>query len=333
MPHFNKSIPVRFLAKIATDLGSYGIFVGELLQEFGYPADILANESNVISLDHLDKVLEVIETQTDRDDWGILVGRRIHLPDYLPYEPNMIERETLGQLLHTCSILSASTHPSCILTYTSLDDKIVTRYYPVVDMSKRVMEFLFDTHAACCHEFVTYWLGKRAEPYQIYISKDDLDCYSDSFFEPAVVLRNRYSTPCVSIHISNHLLVMRRAHDLESSNQPAFSPPALGTGTLTQWTSLIVSESRHVNLTIDMCAEMQRVSVKTFSRRLKSEGSNFREIVKAAKHAKACRLLADSDLPVKQISNLLGYSSLSNFSSAFRKIQGLSPDAYRKYVS
>ena len=40
-------------------------------------------------------------------------------------------------------------------------------------------------------------------------------------------------------------------------------------------------------------------------------------------------LLAETDLSMSQIAQLLGFSSLSYFSQVFRKTQGLSPMEYR----
>ena len=44
----------------------------------------------------------------------------------------------------------------------------------------------------------------------------------------------------------------------------------------------------------------------------------------------AKRYLLDTDLPIQEISNLSGYTSLSNFSLAFKKVFGTSPSSLRK---
>jgi AraC-like DNA-binding protein len=42
------------------------------------------------------------------------------------------------------------------------------------------------------------------------------------------------------------------------------------------------------------------------------------------------RLLAETDLSLSQIANILGFSSASYFSQSFRKSEGISPIEFRK---
>ena len=51
-------------------------------------------------------------------------------------------------------------------------------------------------------------------------------------------------------------------------------------------------------------------------------GTDYRDMTKY--------LLAETDLPMSQISQLLGFSSLSYFSQVFRRSQNESPMEYRK---
>ncbi|SFJ79288.1 AraC-type DNA-binding protein [Paenibacillus sp. UNC496MF] len=54
------------------------------------------------------------------------------------------------------------------------------------------------------------------------------------------------------------------------------------------------------------------------------------EFVRAARHREARRLLRESDLTAERIGELVGYADLHYFSRVFRKLEGVSPRAYRK---
>ncbi|NBD25356.1 AraC family transcriptional regulator [Paenibacillus glycinis] len=54
------------------------------------------------------------------------------------------------------------------------------------------------------------------------------------------------------------------------------------------------------------------------------------EFVRAVRHREARRLLRETDLTAEQIGERVGYADLHYFSRIFRKLEGVSPRAYRK---
>lgn len=54
------------------------------------------------------------------------------------------------------------------------------------------------------------------------------------------------------------------------------------------------------------------------------------EYLKSIKMNKACELLKDTDTPIIEISNILGYTSLSHFNRIFKDCLGITPAKYRK---
>jgi len=83
--------------------------------------------------------------------------------------------------------------------------------------------------------------------------------------------------------------------------------------------------------TVTALAERVNMSKSAFSER-------FREVVgqpplhylTAQRMRKACRLLRETQLGVKEISGQVGYESASSFSNAFKRYLGKSPAGYRK---
>lgn len=81
---------------------------------------------------------------------------------------------------------------------------------------------------------------------------------------------------------------------------------------------------------IEKVAGNLNISVRTFQRRLKEEGSTFKSLVNDLREAFAKRYLANHKLTIKEIAYLLNYSEPSAFNRSFRKWTGLSPKEYRK---
>ncbi|HPG86673.1 MAG TPA: helix-turn-helix transcriptional regulator, partial [Spirochaetales bacterium] len=67
-----------------------------------------------------------------------------------------------------------------------------------------------------------------------------------------------------------------------------------------------------------------------FSRRFKERaGCPLFEFINRQRVARACALLKSSDLSIIEISEAVGYNSLSFFNRYFLRIVGLSPREYR----
>ena len=72
------------------------------------------------------------------------------------------------------------------------------------------------------------------------------------------------------------------------------------------------------------------MSTRTLRRKLKNEGSTFRDLLEEIRYGLAREYLADTHLPMEEISALLGYTESANFSHAFKRWSGLSPSAWRQ---
>ncbi|MBP1180784.1 helix-turn-helix domain-containing protein [Methylobacterium sp. PvR107] len=77
-------------------------------------------------------------------------------------------------------------------------------------------------------------------------------------------------------------------------------------------------------------ARLRLVNRRTLSRRLKAEGTTFRQLANEAQFAVAKQLLADTHLNLTQIAVVLNFSELAAFTHAFRRWSGMAPSAWRK---
>ncbi|ACL57397.1 helix-turn-helix domain-containing protein [Methylobacterium nodulans] len=77
-------------------------------------------------------------------------------------------------------------------------------------------------------------------------------------------------------------------------------------------------------------AQQMGIHRRTLSRRLKSEGTSFTQIVDEAQLGIAKRLLADTTMSMAEISAALKFSEPAAFTHAFRRWTGTTPSAWRK---
>ncbi len=80
---------------------------------------------------------------------------------------------------------------------------------------------------------------------------------------------------------------------------------------------------------IDYVAEKMGTSARTLRRRLREEGSSYRELLDEVRYGLAREYLGNTRLPMEEIATLLGYTESGNFSHAFRRWSGQSPRGWR----
>jgi AraC-like DNA-binding protein len=79
----------------------------------------------------------------------------------------------------------------------------------------------------------------------------------------------------------------------------------------------------------ELLAKTLNLSLRSFQRRLKQEGTTYKTLVADTRRELAVMYIKNSQLSVSEITFLLGFSEPSNFSRAFKRWMGESPSDYR----
>jgi len=74
------------------------------------------------------------------------------------------------------------------------------------------------------------------------------------------------------------------------------------------------------------------LSQRTLQRKLKEEGTSFKELLDETRRELAKEYVNDTSLSFSEITYLLGFSEQSNFTRAFKRWQGQSPSAFREQM-
>ena len=63
---------------------------------------------------------------------------------------------------------------------------------------------------------------------------------------------------------------------------------------------------------------------------IRRTGKSYSELIQAKRMEKACEMLAYTDKTIVRIAELTGYADQFYFSKVFKRVFGMSPNAYRK---
>lgn len=81
---------------------------------------------------------------------------------------------------------------------------------------------------------------------------------------------------------------------------------------------------------VSSAAKAFSLSAREFQKKLKANGTSFRELLLAQKMAFAKERLHDDDTSIKDLAARLGYTNVSNFSRAFQTYTGETPSSFKK---
>ena len=71
------------------------------------------------------------------------------------------------------------------------------------------------------------------------------------------------------------------------------------------------------------------ISPRVLQRRLKEEGTSYSELLDDCRHIMAIKLISQNKLPLSEVTYILGFSDQSNFSRAFKRWTGSTPNHFK----
>ena len=159
-------------------------------------------------------------------------------------------------------------------------------------------------------------------------------CYEQTFHCPV-----EFNTPTYQLLIPNKLLDVPLLHSDSATAALCIEKCELFKARLEQDFD-IVAEVEELLLSnpgrfpkIDDMAKMLNVSGRTLRRRLNDKGSRYQLIVDDIRYRLAKEYLETTSLSIEQIALSLEYSDPANFSHAFKRWSGVSPQFYRRKKS
>jgi AraC-like DNA-binding protein len=92
---------------------------------------------------------------------------------------------------------------------------------------------------------------------------------------------------------------------------------------------LLVGGAGQTETSLEEVSKLFSIHPRTLNRRLRDQGTSFKELIAVTRYDMARQLLRDTRLPVAQIAAALDYTEPSAFNRAFRRWSGTAPLAWR----
>lgn len=134
------------------------------------------------------------------------------------------------------------------------------------------------------------------------------------------------------------IIVQRPLTDVITSLSPIYYELMLELNRKASYTPIVLLTQKHIenyyykeDLSLQDLADMLHISPTYLSRLLKNEiGVSFIEYLIQVRVEKAIQIMSDPTIKLYEVARRVGYNNQHYFSTAFKKVVGLSPAEYRK---
>lgn len=137
-----------------------------------------------------------------------------------------------------------------------------------------------------------------------------------------------FESSCLSLPIEKADASLCALLDRHAEEMLAKFPPR--DSLVEQVRSIIASEFRGGDPSLEHVAEQLRMTPRTLQRKLHELGTSHNELVEQMRCQLAMRYLREREMAICEVAYLLGFSESSSFHRAFKRWTGLTPKEFRK---
>jgi len=181
--------------------------------------------------------------------------------------------------------------------------------------------------------FIQAYLGDGWSPEIVHV------CYprdmSAQRFEQALGTTVMFDAPDIAVVIDKAALRTERRHSVGLDEQLTMADVFAESTTDSRTTVGAVRDILRLRalrgeLDLEGTARFAGIGPRSLQRQLHRRGLSYRKLVEEISMQRAIGLLTDTDHPIAEIAFSLGYSEPGNFTRAFRRLTGRSPQHYRQ---
>ena len=325
-------VPLRSWLKAAT---SCGFAIHPILSKTGISAVDSTLSETTISLDQSRRLIEACVAKSSRGHFPFVLGEYFafySIPEIETYV------STCGSLRDALKIFDWIRSLMTPRVRTSLHESHQWAELRV-DLGSHVVNnkatiYFTETWLASTHKLICELFGQSTiERILLRHSRPPyIDAYNQLF---GVELR--FDQPQDAIVLRRELLdqplmgVFPEIHrEAEAKIKLRISQLLTRTGISGELERLLLENTALLSGTLEECATILGLHVRTLQRRLHEEDQNFSDLQNKSKYRLACLLLSETELDFEYICDRLGFSERRAFTRAFKRWSGQSPSAYRK---
>lgn len=326
-----------WLTLIAPALDSYGIEGRAFLAARGFDYERDSDPSQRFPISIMNRLWADAVHETGAADFGLVAGALITPNTLSVLGMAMWSACTLKEQLECFIRYQFILAKASRMTIVERDDQLISTTYIHLnpDGSFLVPEFAQDAICAALHTLRRTLYRRSYSPLKVELmrSKPDNPARYEAFFgcpvafgQPAIRVYIRKEDALAPIPGGSPYVAKAAERLLEEYAAQTRTPPDI-IGQLRQALTLLLPQGK---ATMDQVVKQLHTSKRTFHRKLDERGTSFREQMEAVRRELACRYMVQNELTVGDISFLLGFSSSSNFTRAFKRWTGFTPQDYRQ---
>lgn len=329
--HSDAAFSSDYLRVFFSFIQSRGFNASQLLEHTGVDDSQLKNLPYINFL-QCSLILNNAHRLLNDPDWGLLFGEKLHVGTHGLLGHLSISADNSLQSLQAYHEYLKVRSQLIAIRYELIGQKIIVIFEPTYELGES-LRYLID---CCISGFLTLLRSKLSienanVPVRVAYKKPE----STAVHQRILGLDVEFDAGCSSIELPLELLKSKNPaanpHIFQLVKQQSEAALAnVGDRCLEDRLVGLLMERPEEFVTQAVMAKKLNVAPRTLRRRLQENGSTYQQLQSKARKKIATELLRDTDFPIKDVANRLGYSEEVNFNRAFRRWVGQSPAEYRK---
>ena len=330
MAEVNYQVPViqTNYAKILVQMFSdYGLNLHQLLEDSGLPPDLIQSDSDFVPSESIKRLIYLTSVQLGVSKFTDLLGlafRRRIIPHVLH---QFVDYQTIGDALQHIGKIFSNDSPG---SRVSLEEEHGQTWFCRQALDDDSPKFQWGEAFAIIYiiELITILSNRPWQPTKIRLQGNESDVVSTITTSHCQIYVQQEKTSVMLPDDILHLPIQLTSKDLS----PKPSLVEWHTSFTDSVYELLKPYVKEQDLSIEDAAQLLNFSVRTFQRKLKQENTSFRKIKENLMYSVACELMEQGHT-LTYISSQLGYTNISHFSRAFKRVSGLTPKIYQRSIS
>lgn len=330
----NPKISTQILLPVVERLRVIGERATPLLEDVGINPDDLSDINKMVLLKDYVRFFELAAQKTGRAHFGLEAGKSITSDSLGALGFLFASAPSLNDALSGLASYISALQEGTVIKLTGDGSEARYEYQISSDMIKdrrQDSEYSLAASLTLMRQFI----GRDFQPKEVCFEHERIGNHSyyekqfgcHVFFNQPVnyILLEKDTLKLGSPSLSDKLYPIIANHlnelILAKGNIESFAD---------QVTSLMTNDSLESGISLDGIASKLGLSKSTITRRLKSEGKTFNQLLTEKRIQLAKRLLKTSRVSIAQIALKTGYSENASFTRAFKNHTGISPEQYRR---
>jgi AraC-like DNA-binding protein len=329
------SIPTSYTRLIAQELGMHARNLPELLRGTPLTAEQLLDETTRLTARQQIQIIENALRLSKDERLGLRLGKRLTPAVHGPMGYLASSSPDLMSAIEAFRAFLPTRVSFVRVDLRQSGDQLIIHCILDAEMSPEVSRFMAEICALAmlsCAEFIIGRPAYEVETCFVHPNPGPEAGYADhfagkvSFSSDELLVRMPMELcriPNVSANHESYALAREQCEAILANLRG--EPDSCRRQIETMMLSLPVG-----TLTEEEAAAALFISKRTLARRLKNEGTGFRQIRDEILARQARSYLRDGRLSVEAIATLLNYHDSASFRRAFKRWYGMTPDSYRQ---